>query len=86
MTTDSEQAPLFEQETIVEEDEAPATVWVVTARRDGCPHSFVEAVYDSEEAAEEHKQYLQDNAFGEMAIAWGMHERPVSSAFDGGEC
>jgi len=60
---------------------ASGSVYVVTCRRDGAPHSCVEAVYTTEAAAEEHKQWLADNSFAEQAIAWGVHEKPVKTEF-----
>jgi len=61
------------------------TVWVVTVRKDGDPHSHVEAVYAGEDAANAHKKYIADNSFQVGAIAWGVHERELQAAFNGGE-
>ena len=71
-----------EPDTYTDSDDA--TVWVVTYRVDDGPHSHVAGVYDDETPAREHKRHLADNALGERAIAWGVHEQPVDSAFNGG--
>ncbi|WPH59254.1 hypothetical protein AFNJKBDN_CDS0037 [Halorubrum virus V_ICIS4] len=83
----SEQQPLVDDVTAdsVSTDSPSGTVYVVTCRRDGTPHAFVEAVYTSEAAAEAHKRWLADNAFREDAIAWGVHERSIETAFERGE-
>jgi hypothetical protein len=64
------------------EESGPRTVYVVASRPDGAPHPYVEAVYDSEEAAEEHRQHLADNSFEEGVVAWGVHERTIESSFE----
>jgi hypothetical protein len=58
------------------------TVWVVTARKDGAPASFVEAVYATEGAARQHKQALADPVRPPYAILWGVHEREIQNSFD----
>ena len=64
---------------------ASGSVYVVTCRRDGAPHAFVEGVYTTESAAEAHKQWLAENSFREQAIAWGVHEQPVETEFSEGD-
>ena len=75
MSTD--QSPLFDKETFVETEEAPATVWVVASRKEDSPHPYVEAVYDNEEAAREHKRELADNSFQHGVVAWDVFEQEV---------
>jgi hypothetical protein len=77
-----DQAALFPEQTITETEEAPATVWVVASRRMDDPHPWVEAVYDSEEAAREHKRELADNSFQHGVVAWDVFERPVRGETD----
>jgi len=65
----------------VNTNEISGTVYVVTSRKDGDPHSHVEGVYTDKGAAKKHKQYLADNSFREMAIAWGIHEQEIQTGF-----
>jgi len=59
-------------------------VYVVTARKDEDPHSHVEAVYDTEDAAIEHKRALAKSARPPYAIAWGVHEIQIESEYTAG--
>ena len=77
----TEQTALFDRETITETEDAPASVWVVASRKMDSPHPYVEAVYDNEEAAREHKRELADNAFGHKVVAWDVFEREVATDY-----
>lgn len=79
------QSVLFAEETVTTTEEVPVSVHVVMSRKDGSPHPFVEAVYDSKEAAEEHKRHLANNSFQHAVVAWGVHERAVQSEFTEGD-
>jgi len=72
-----------EPETATDTD--TGSVWVVTYRSEGDPHSHVAGVYDNEEAARDHKHELANQSFEHGAAAWGVHEATVGSQFDGGE-
>jgi hypothetical protein len=61
----------------------PDTVWVVRSRKEDCPHAFVEAVYDNEEAAMEHKRELGENSFQHGVVAWGVDKRTILGEYDG---
>lgn len=73
----SEQAALFPEQTITKTEEAPATVWIVASRKEDSPHPYVEAVYDNEEAANEHKRELANNSFRHGVVAWDVFEQQV---------
>lgn len=75
--SESQQSALFGEQTITETETAPATVWVVASRKMDSPHPYVEAVYDNEEDAREHKKNLADNSFGHGVVAWDVFERKV---------
>lgn len=63
----------------VGEEPEPETVYVVAVRYDGSPHPGVEGVYDNEEAADEHMQYLREKSFQEAVVAWEKIEQTVES-------
>jgi len=60
----------------------PDTVWVVTACREDSPHAFVEGVYETERAAQAHRDELADNSFQHGVVAWSVHKRPVREGYD----
>jgi len=74
---------MSEQDTLVagsvNTESIAGTVYVVTARKDGDPHSHVEAVYDNKDAARKHKSKLGHPVRPPNAIAWGVHEIELSS-------
>ena len=61
------------------------TVWVVASRKEDSPHPYVEAVYDNEEAAREHKKKLANNSFKHGVVAWGVFERNIQTKSDQNE-
>lgn len=61
---------------------APDTVWVVTARREDSPHCEVRGVYETERAAQAHRDELANNCFAHGVVAWSVHERLVRERFD----
>jgi len=77
----TEQAPLFPEQTITETETEPATVYIVASRKEDSPHPYVEGVYDAEEAAQEHKRELSNNTLQHGVVAWSVFERPVNTEF-----
>jgi hypothetical protein len=86
MTQDSTDAS-GSQMLLVEPDEEEThdteTVWVVRSRKEDCPHAFVEAVYDNEEAAMKHKRELGEKSFQHGVVAWGVDKRTIRGEYDG---
>lgn len=62
-------------------EQSSDTVYVVSSRKEDSPHPFVEAVYDNEGAAMEHKRDLGSNSFQHGVVAWGMDARTVQSEY-----
>jgi len=60
-----------------------ATVHVVLANYADDPHPHVEAVYDNEEAAEDHEKALGDSTSICAPVSWTVKEMPVQSEIDG---
>lgn len=91
LTPDGGRPQMPDQPTLVDEETAtetaPATVWVVASRKEDSPHPSVNAVYDNEDAAREHRRELANNSFQHGVIAWEVYERPVhtDTAINGGD-
>jgi hypothetical protein len=74
---DNEVQRLKPEDRYVYAEESQPTVWVVSSRKDGSPHPFVEAVYDNQDAAREHKKELAEDSFKHNVVAWSVHERTL---------
>lgn len=70
------------EDRYVREESDTGTVWVVASRKEDLPHPYVEAVYDNEEAAKEHKNELAENSFQHGVVAWGIFDRSVDTDTD----
>lgn len=66
------------QQTIAEPED-PSLVWVVTGNYADDPHPHVLAVYDNEEAAQEHRKAIRDSIKPSEPVAYGITEMQIDS-------